>query len=226
MPSPRTNSRKLASSRKIARELALLNISQLSESSRELATGHLSEMVADGITALTNEVQDTLETASSELNKGNDRLLSSEIKAIDLNSARVMVEDAIKITQTAINRLDIAVELPRLIQAADTQEVHNYTIQLINVVHQKRQLIDDLLTKVLVNWQLSRITRIDRDILRIAVAEMQYMGQSAPVAINEAVELAKRYSDDEGRRFINGVLRRISDRLNGTQELPESLPSS
>jgi transcription antitermination protein NusB len=230
-PSPRMeptrkNSRIIAQSRKIARELALLNLSQISESSNKLEAQQLSQMVADGIAALTNEIQDTLETASSELNKGNERLLSSELKAIDINSARAMVEEAIKMTQAAINRLDITVELPQLIQGADRQEVRSYAVQLMTVVHHNRQQIDDLLTEVLFNWHLNRITRIDRDILRMAVAEMQYMGQDPKVAINEAVELAKRYSDDEGRRFINGVMRRVSDRLQSDKELPETLTSS
>jgi N utilization substance protein B len=45
------------------------------------------------------------------------------------------------------------------------------------------------------------------------VAEVSFLGIPDRVAINEAVELAKRYSDEEGHRFINGVLRRVTDRL-------------
>jgi N utilization substance protein B len=69
------------------------------------------------------------------------------------------------------------------------------------------------LTQALQDWQLNRLAHIDRDILRISVAEMTFLGIPDRVAINEAVELAKRYSDDEGHRFINGVLRRVTDRL-------------
>ncbi|MEO1068445.1 MAG: transcription antitermination protein NusB, partial [Cyanobacteria bacterium J06638_6] len=60
-----------------------------------------------------------------------------------------------------------------------------------------------------------RLPRIDRDILRLAVVEMNYLGTPDRVAINEAVELAKRYSDDDGFRFINGVLRRVVNRSDG-----------
>ncbi|NEO00992.1 MAG: transcription antitermination factor NusB, partial [Moorea sp. SIO3I7] len=60
-------------------------------------------------------------------------------------------------------------------------------------------------------WQLKRLPRIDRDILRMAVAEISFLGIPDRVAINEAVELAKRYSDEEGHRFINGVLRRANE---------------
>ncbi len=216
----------MQSPQRIARELALLSISQLPASPNKLATQQLSQMVTAAIRTLATEIQDTLETASSELKKGNDRLLNSEVRAVDVNSARIMVEDAIKMTQIAINRLGVAVELPEFIQLTNQPEVRSYTMQLISTVQQNRQPIDELLTEVLLNWQLSRITRIDRDILRMAVAEMQYMGQSSAVAINEAVELAKRYSDDEGKRFINGVLRRVSDRLKSDQDIPETLASS
>ncbi len=57
---------------------------------------------------------------------------------------------------------------------------------------------------------MTRLAQIDRDILRIAVAEILYLGVPNSVAIDEAVELAKRYSGDEGHRFINGVLRRVT----------------
>jgi N utilization substance protein B len=49
-----------------------------------------------------------------------------------------------------------------------------------------------------VAWKLKRLARIDRDILRLAVVEMNYLGTPEKVAINEAVELAKIYSDEDG----------------------------
>ena len=54
---------------------------------------------------------------------------------------------------------------------------------------------------------------IDRDILRLAVTEIVYLGLEERIAINEAIELAKRYSDDQGRKLINGVLRRVTEQL-------------
>jgi N utilization substance protein B len=60
-------------------------------------------------------------------------------------------------------------------------------------------------------WRLSRLPRIDRDILRLAVVDLQTMKTPASVACSEAVELANRYSDEQGRRMINGVLRRLQN---------------
>jgi N utilization substance protein B len=124
-----------------------------------------------------------------------------------------MVKEAIALTQTAINRLAIAVELPELIQLSSQYEVREYALELIGTVNRRCKEIDNQIESALVEWQLNRLPRIDRDILRIAVAEMLYLDIPQKVAINEAVEIAKRYSDEDGYRFINGVLRRVSDRL-------------
>jgi N utilization substance protein B len=124
-----------------------------------------------------------------------------------------MVSDAIELTQRAINRVGTAVELPEFIYLANQQQVRDYALNIIATVNGRRTEIDELLAAALVDWQLNRITRVDRDILRIAVAEILFLDTPKKVAINEAVDLAKRYSDEEGKRFINGVLRRVSDRL-------------
>lgn len=205
--------------RKIARELALLSLSQL-RGTTEDAERQLSELIVDAIRTLTTEIQDTLENAAAELKRGSDRLLNSETRASDLHSARVMVNEAIDLTETAINRLGRAVDLPEFLLQAGQREVREYTLEVVGTVHRRRQEIDQQIEEALVDWQLKRLPRIDRDILRIAVAEMMYLGLKEGVAINEAVELAKRYSDEEGRRFINGVLRRVTDRMKAQAPLP------
>ena len=204
--------------RSIARELALLSISQIKTSSETLDDEDLSFFVLAAVRTLTTEVQDILEMASAETRRGEERLISSETRANDLDSARAMVTDAVKLSQTAINRLGIAIEIPEFVQLTNKQEVKNYAIELLSTITEKRQAIEQYLEEVLVAWQLSRLPKIDKDILLIAVAEMLYLELPVRVAIDEAVELAKRYSDNEGFRFINGVLRRVSDRIE--QEMP------
>lgn len=199
--------------RRIARELALLSLSQLPASPEKLGTQQLSSVMLAAIRTLTSEVQEALENASAELKRGSDRLLNSETRATDVQSARAMVSDAIELTTAAINRVGTAVELPEFIQLANQQEVRAYALELLTNVNRRRTEIDELLTAALLDWQLNRLPRIDRDILRLATCEIVYLGIPEKVAINEAVDLANRYSDEEGRRFINGVLRRVSDRL-------------
>jgi len=84
-----------------------------------------------------------------------------------------------------------------------------------------RVAIDSLITGRLKEWTLDRIAKIDLAILRLAVYEMRYVAEiSIATAIDEAVELAKLYSNDESPAFINGLLGRIADTL--TKEEPHA----
>jgi transcription antitermination protein NusB len=199
--------------RRIARELALLSGSQLPHSPQRLSAQDLQAVIVAAVRTLTSEVQEALETAVAELKRSNERLLASETRAADVQSARSMVADAIELTQTAINRLGMAVDLPEFIQLANQQDVRDYTVDILTQLHQHRAAIDQLLDRSLVDWQLHRLAEIDRNILRIAVTELVYLQAPSQVAINEAVELAKRYSSDDGHRFINGVLRRVVEQI-------------
>ncbi len=199
--------------RRIARELALLSLSQIKATPENLEEQQLNNLLLAAIRTLTGEIYETLETASAEVTRGNDRLLASELRAASVESAKAMITEALELAQTAINRLATAVELPELIQLSSQYEVREYALELIGTVHRRRKEIDEKLESALVDWQLNRLARIDRDILRIATAEIVFLDIPAKVAINEAVEIAKRYSDEEGYRFINGVLRRLSDRI-------------
>jgi transcription antitermination protein NusB len=205
--------------RRIARELALLSLSQLPTMPDRLDAQQLSNLILAAVRTLTGEIHETLETAAAELKRGSDRLLQSETRATDVRSAKAMVADAIELAEKAINRLGTAVEIPEVIQLTNQQEVRSYALEIIKTINRRQVEIDAALTQALQDWQLHRLPRIDRDILRIAVAEMSFLGIPDRVAINEAVELAKRYSDEEGHRFINGVLRRVTDRMKAEAHL-------
>ncbi|MFM2314949.1 MAG: hypothetical protein RLZZ04_4225 [Cyanobacteriota bacterium] len=201
--------------RSIARELALLSISQVKTKQGKLLEEDLDSLVLAAIRTLTIEVQDNLEAASGEIKRGEERLLTSETRASDLDSAKVMIQEALAVSQAAINRVGLAVEFPEFLQLTNKEQVRQYATELIVTVNDYRLEIEAAIEEVLVGWQLSRLPRIDRDILRISVAEMLYLQVPEKVAINESVELAKRYSDEDGFRFLNGVLRRLSDRRKG-----------
>ncbi len=199
--------------RQVARELALLSLSQRPQSPEKLEAKQISSLLSAAIGVLTAEAQDALTNASSELQRSSDRLLNSQIRSTDIESARTMVSEAVEITQSAINRLGTALELPKWIQLANQQEVRDYTISIVGTVSAKLAKIDEVLKEALVDWQINRLAKIDRDILRIAICEILFLGQPDRIAINEAVELAKRYSSDEGYKFINGVMRRVTEQL-------------
>lgn len=82
-----------------------------------------------------------------------------------------------------------------------------YIKSTVKVVTDNLEKIDGIITESLVNWKLDRISRVNLTILRLAVGEMLYV-EDVPekVAINEAIELTKKYSDEKSVSFINGVL--------------------
>ncbi|MDB9421089.1 transcription antitermination factor NusB [Microcystis aeruginosa] len=204
--------------RRIARELALLSLSQIKGNPENLEQQTLSDLILVAVRTLTLEIQETLETAAAEISRGNERILASDTKATNLKSAQTMVKEAISLTHNAINRLGTVIDFPEIVQLSSQYEVREYALELIGTVYRRRAEIEQELTGALVDWQLHRLPRIDRDILQIAVAEMLYLDIPQKVAINEAIELAKRYSDDEGYRFINGVLRRVTNKLNEAEK--------
>lgn len=120
--------------RRIARELALLSLSQMPNLIEKLDAQQLNNLVLAAVRTLSGEIQEVLETAAAELKRGSDRLLTSETRAIDVQSARAMVADAIALTQTAINRLGTAVEMPEVVQLSNQQEVRTYALELLKTI--------------------------------------------------------------------------------------------
>ncbi|MGD1862404.1 MAG: transcription antitermination factor NusB [Leptolyngbyaceae cyanobacterium] len=200
--------------RRFARELALLGMSQLSQKKASaIASQDLDVLVTAAVRSLAGEVQDALEVAAGEIQQGQDYLLKSETRADSLADARTAIQAGLEKTQTAINRLGSALQMPEMIQLSNRKEVRGYAIELISMTAKHCLDVDVELDEAMVSWQVKRLPRIDRDILRIAVVEMKYLGVPDRVAINEAIEIAKRYSDEEGYRFVNGVLRRWVNRF-------------
>lgn len=66
--------------------------------------------------------------------------------------------------------------------------------------------VDELITRHATNWRLDRMAAIDRAVLRLAVAELRSGSSPPKVVINEALELAKKFSSEEAAPFINGIL--------------------
>jgi N utilization substance protein B len=81
---------------------------------------------------------------------------------------------------------------------------------LVDGVHAHQARIDSLISEVAENWKLDRMAAIDRNILRLGAYELIYCAEvPTKVAINEALELAKRYSTAQSSRFVNGILDRL-----------------
>ncbi|MFV1994088.1 MAG: transcription antitermination factor NusB [Verrucomicrobiales bacterium] len=99
--------------------------------------------------------------------------------------------------------------------AADA--VMSFSSELIAGVLERRGEIDACLKAASENWELGRISAVDRNILRVAIYEIHYRDDIPPaVSINEAIEIAKRFGAENSGRFVNGILDRIRKDLEKT----------
>lgn len=86
-------------------------------------------------------------------------------------------------------------------------DVRGFAEDLYRVANVREDEISDLITKHSQNWRLERMPAVDRSVLRMAIAELLgFTATPAPIVINEALEIAKRFSAPESINFLNGVL--------------------
>jgi N utilization substance protein B len=89
-----------------------------------------------------------------------------------------------------------------------------FALRLVDGAWRERDLIDGILADALEHWSIGRLSRVDHNILRLAVYELLRMQDiPARVTIDEAIELAKTYGDQNSGRFVNGVLDQVANRL-------------
>ena len=177
--------------RRTARVLALLSLAQFRGNAEKIEQLEINDLLLGAIRSLTTEVENALETASDELNRSNEQIFKSETRTTNVGSAKEMLKDAIAFTQKAINRLGTVLELPEFVQLSQQAQVREYAIELITTVNRRQGEINQMLDDVMIDWKLNRLSLIDGNILRIAVAEMAFLQIEPKVAINEAVEMAK-----------------------------------
>lgn len=96
----------------------------------------------------------------------------------------------------------------------ELRELRRRSDELVDAVLGKKELIDGKLAEVVDHYSPERIDPVDRAILRLATHEILHAGTPVKVAINEAVELAKRFGTSDSWRFVNGVLDRIARQVD------------
>jgi len=126
-----------------------------------------------------------------------------------MTNRRLARESALEV----LYRLDLVGDEPEhtiaeiLLRRNPSEEAETYLRRLADAALGNQQEIDAVLRKHLTRWRLERLTVLDRAVLRLAATEILYFDDVPPkVSINEAVEVAKKYGDDEAGKFVNGVL--------------------
>lgn len=103
----------------------------------------------------------------------------------------------------------IELYLDKIEELSDTDR--DYIVKKHAAIVEKVEEIDEILNTHTTGWKTTRMNKVDLTILRLAVYEIQWDEDvPAGVAINEAVEIAKKYSSEEGPSFVNGVLGKIA----------------
>jgi N utilization substance protein B len=198
-------------SRSVSRELALLMLGQIHD---RLPPSDLplDALLQQALASLGQHVREALDNSALDLQQAQQQLLDSELidGEAQLPRVRQHLQSGLTLAEQAINRLSAGLELPRLLMLADQEEIRRGAVDRTRAVLEHREQLDQQLDGVMEGWRLTRLPRIDRDILRLAAVDLHRFGTPAAVACNEAVELANRYSDEQGRRMINGILRRLT----------------
>ncbi len=85
-------------------------------------------------------------------------------------------------------------------------ETRQWAMELAERAWEKRESADTLIKKLSIDWDFSRISPIDKSLLRLAFYELCFTSTPLTVVLDEAIELAKKYSTDDSPKFINGIL--------------------
>ena len=141
----------------------------------------------------------------------------------------VELVEVVDLAQSGLSRLDARERALGLLYEAETKDLsvrdllaslplapEAFAVHLVTGADDHRADVDQELVRVSQRWDLDRMPALDRAILRIGTYELGWCPE-VPVAvvINEAVELAKRFSTDDSGRFVNGVLSRLAKDLRG-----------
>ena len=109
-------------------------------------------------------------------------------------------------------------------QPSPDKESVLFARQLVDAVVKHRSELDAEIADVATNWNIDRMAAVDRNILRLGLAELTVHPETShKIILNEAVELAKRYSSDEAGAFVNGLLDKLRTKLRPDTIAPETL---
>ncbi len=202
-------------SRSLAREVALIILGQISdEYVEDYKSLSLEKILNMGLDTLMNHWREQLDDCALQIELAQEELLKSESQEVDhrhLSSARKYLINSLKKSENILNILSDTLEFSRLLTLCDQEMIRKDAINRVEFVMKNLNTINSTLDNVMEGWRLRRLPRIDQDILRLAYVDLYSFNTPIPVTCNEAVNLANRYSDEQGRKMINGILRRLQN---------------
>ena len=199
--------------RSLSRELSLISLGLIKDKGDlKLNKSQIEEIFESALDSLINHCRDELDNCESNLENASQKILESELQeGIDssFSNVREELKKSIKKIETVMNTLSITLDFPKLIVSSGQIDIREDVNQRISNIINNLTTIDSEIDQSMDGWRLKRLPRIDRDILRLAYVDINFLDTPIAVACDEAVNLANKYSDLQGRKFINGVLRRL-----------------
>jgi len=199
--------------RSLSRELSLISLGLIKDKGNfKLNKLQIEEIFESALDSLINFCREELDNCESDLENASQKILESELQeGIDssFSSVREELKKSIKKIETVMNTLSVTLDFPKLIVSSEQIDIREDVNQRVSNIINNLTIIDSEIDQSMDGWRLKRLPRIDRDILRLAYVDINFLDTPVAVACDEAVNLANKYSDMQGRKFINGVLRRL-----------------
>lgn len=212
--------------RRASRELALILFSQLDKNLEKYKNEDFSSIILKSVRTLISSSSDEVSLCASSLNEIKNQIIEYENnhednlqRPIDCDNIPVAIpmtsdfETKIDILLNAAEKTLSALDIAELCTLSNQEEVQQYVMSICKEFQNNKAEIDKMISEFAFGWDIERIFKIDKDILRIAIVELAFI-KDAPhkVVIDEALELAKKYSTDDSPSFINGILARVVEK--------------
>ncbi len=199
--------------RSLSRELSLLSLGLIKDTGDlELNKIQIDKIFESALDSLINHCRDELDNCEADLENVSQHILDSELKEGG-NSSFANVRDELKKAfykmESVMNSLSVTLDFPKLIVSSNQNDIREDVNHRILSIVNNLKSIDTEIDQVMDGWRLKRLPRVDRDILRLAYVDINFLDTPVAVACDEAVNLANKYCDTQGRKMINGVLRRL-----------------
>ena len=197
----------------LSRELSLISLGLINDKGDlKLNKFQIEEIFESALDSLINHCRDELDYCEADLENASQNILDSELKE-GSNSSFSKVRDELKKSlhkiEKVMNTLSVTIDFPKLIVSSNQNDIREDVNQRILTIINNIQNIDGEIDEAMDGWRFKRLPRVDRDILRLAYVDINFLNTPVAVACDEAVNLANKYSDTQGRKMINGVLRRL-----------------
>ena len=197
----------------LSRELSLISLGLIKDKSDfKLNKFQIEEIFESALDSLINHCRDELDNCEADLENASQKILDSELQeGVDssFSNVRDEIKKSLKKIESVMNTLSLTLDFPKLIVSSGQIDIREDVNNRISNIINNLTSIDSDIDQAMDGWRLKRLPKIDRDILRLAYVDINFFDTPIAVACDEAVNLANKYSDMQGRKFINGVLRRL-----------------